>query len=201
LRNRSRAEIFGISIFVLLAIVWIGSISLELIHKASAENSKAKTQIEEAKEPTEIFVHIDGAVRNPGLIKVPLKSRIVDAIRLAGGTLVDADTSLLNLAENLQDGQKIYIPKKGETPKTPLVTNSKSPGTIKPTGKAITFPINLNTASKEELMQLPGIGEKRAQDIIDYRTRRGSFKKKTDLMNVYGIGEGIYDKIKDLVFI
>jgi competence protein ComEA len=201
LQHRSRAEIFGISIFVLLAVVWLGSISLELIHKTSTANSKTRAEIEEQKQPTEICVHVEGAVQNPGLIKVPAGSRIVDAIRVAGGALNDADTTLLNLAENLQDGQKIYIPKKGEVLKTPLVTSSTDPGTIEPTGKIIKFPVNLNTASKEELMQLPGIGEKRAQDIIDYRTRRGSFKKKTDLMNVYGIGEGIYDKIKDLVYI
>ena len=199
MQHRSRAEIFGISIFVLLAVVWVGSISLELIHKAST--AKAKTQIEEPAEPTEICVHIEGAVQNPGLIKIPVGSRIVDAIEFAGGTVGDADTALLNLAENLQDGQKIYIPKKGEIPPTPLITKSSDPGTITATGKIFTFPINLNTASKEELMQLPGIGEKRAQDIIDYRIRRGSFKKKTDLMDVYGIGDGTYDKIKELVYI
>ena len=90
---------------------------------------------------------------------------------------------------------------KGEEIKAPLVTKDESIKKPKTKSPTIKFPINLNTASESALEMLPGIGETRAKDIIEYRTRNGGFKKVSDIRNVKGIGEKTYEKIKDLIYV
>lgn len=135
----------------------------------------------------EITIHIIGEVKCPGIVVLKNGQRIVDAIEAAGGETEEADLNKLNLAQILNDGDKVYVPNKAEE-----IEDYKET-----TGKSST--VNLNTATLEELTSLPGIGESTAQKIIDYRKQNGKFKVIEDLKNVSGIGESKFDNIKDKI--
>lgn len=135
----------------------------------------------------EITIHIIGEVKYPGIVVLKNGQRIVDAIEAAGGETEEADLNKLNLAQLLNDGDKIYVPNKSDE-----IEDYKDT-----TGKSST--VNLNTATLEELTSLQGIGESTAQKIIDYRKQNGKFKVIEDLKNVSGIGESKFDNIKDKI--
>ena len=139
---------------------------------------------------TDIYVHICGAVINPEVYKVPAGTRVYQALELAGGSSDDAYLSGINLADKLADGQKVYIPSEGENAEGILSTDS---------GDVQSVMININTASEAELMTLPGIGQSRAKDIINYRVKNGLFESIDDIMKVSGIKEAAFEKIKDLI--
>lgn len=139
-----------------------------------------------------IVVHITGAVPRPGVYALPQGARVQDGISAAGGFLAEADKSNINLAELLDDGEKLDVPFiEGGSPivATPL------PQVVATTTELI----NINTASNAELDSLPGIGPTTAQKIIDYRTQNGPFVSTEDIINVPGIGPGTYERIKDLI--
>jgi competence protein ComEA len=144
-----------------------------------------------------IAVDIAGAVTKPGLYEFQKGARIQDALDAAGGLLTSADSTPLNLAALLEDGQKLEIPyKEGQAP-TEVTPGPDLPGgTPTPSSEDR---ININTASLEELDKLPGIGPATAQKIIDYRTSNGPFAKIEDIMNVSGIGPSTFEKLKDLI--
>ena len=139
---------------------------------------------------TDIYVHICGAVINPGVYQVPVGTRVYQALELAGGSSDDAYLSGINLADKLADGQKVYIPSEGENAEGILSIDS---------GGVQSVMININTASEAELMTLPGIGQSRAKDIINYRVKNGLFESIDDIMKVSGIKEAAFEKIKDLI--
>ena len=139
---------------------------------------------------TDIYVHICGAVINPGVYQVPAGTRVYQALELAGGSSDDAYLSGINLADKLADGQKVYIPSEGENAEGILSIDS---------GDVQSVMININTASEAELMTLPGIGQSRAKDIINYRLKKGLFESIDDIMKVSGIKEAAFEKIKDLI--
>lgn len=198
MKNLSRLEIFGITCFIITAIVFVGCTGYRMyLDSIRADDISDGANLAEHET---IMIHIDGAIENPGVYELPANSRIRSIIDMAGGFAEEANRDLLNLAEILRDGQKVYVPSEGETVSAPLVT--QSPTNLRITGESgMHFPINLNTASKEQLMTLPGIGEVRASDIIEYREARGGFKRISDIMDVRGIGEKTYENIKDLVYI
>lgn len=139
-----------------------------------------------------IVVHITGAVPRPGVYALPQGARVQDGISAAGGFLAEADKSNINLAQLLDDGEKLDVPFiEGGSPvlATPL------PQVVATTTELI----NINTASAAELDSLPGIGPTTAQKIIDYRTQNGPFVSTEDIINVPGIGPGTYERIKDLI--
>lgn len=131
-----------------------------------------------------LFVYICGSVLNPGVYELEEGSRIYDVINLAGGVLDDADIDVINQAEKITDGQKIYVPHFGEN----IRTDENSGGLI-----------NINTADEAGLTMLPGIGVARAKDIISYRESAGGFSRIEDIMNVTGIKEAAFNKIKDYI--
>jgi competence protein ComEA len=137
--------------------------------------------------PTTLMVHIDGAVRSPGVYPFTSGERVQDGINKAGGFAENADSRNINLAAKLSDGQKIHVPIAGET-SIPVALPSAD----------ITL-ININTATLDELCELPGIGESKAGDIIAYRQTYGDFQNIMDLQNVPGIGASIFDKIDLLI--
>lgn len=160
---------------------------LTLVKEESAAPETADTDdtaSTSTETPTEVVVHVTGAVNAPGVFTLPADARVDDAVRAAGAT-ADADLSQLNLAQKLNDGQKIVVPKTGET----AAASTSSESTGEPESGAL---INLNTASQAELETLPSIGEVRAQAIIDYRETNGGFKSVEELKEVSGIGEKIY---------
>ena len=150
--------------------------------------------------PSPITVFVNGAVNVPGLYALPRGSRVNDAITAAAGFTTDAAADVVNLAQELQDGSQVYVPSETETTASPPVVsvpvlNLGSGGQPEqPVGK-----ININTAAKEALETLPGIGPSTAQKIVDYRDEVGMFTQIEDIMNVSGIGEGKFDKIKDQI--
>jgi competence protein ComEA len=144
--------------------------------------------------PTEkpVIVHITGAVPRPGVYALPQGARVQDAISAAGGFLAEAEKSQINLAAQLEDGEKLDIPYLAGA--LPILT---TPG---PTVVAVTTElININTASAAELDTLPGIGPTLAQRIIEYREQNGPFINTEDIINVPGIGAGNYERFKDMI--
>jgi competence protein ComEA len=141
-------------------------------------------------EPATINVYVSGAVRKPDVYALPLNSIVKDAVTAAGGATADADLDRINLAARLADQMQVYVPRQGET--APPPPNGSSPDSS-------TEKININTASAEELDKLSGIGPAIAKAIIDYRTKNGSFKKIEDINNVKGIGDALFEKIKDQI--
>lgn len=139
---------------------------------------------------SEVVVHVDGAVERPGVYSLAGETvRICDAVDAAGGLAPDADTSSINLAQPITDGMKVHIPTFDEVER----------GAVQESGSAEGGLINLNTATVEELMQLPGIGEHTAQAIIDDRSRYGPYASVDDLLRVSGIGEKKLEKIRSYV--
>lgn len=137
--------------------------------------------------PSPIFIHVDGAVQKPGLYQLDPQNRVQDAIQAAGGFLSSADTTQINLAGKIYDGQKIYVPSQQENSSAPLQTHSTN------------FPININLASLDELQTLPGIGELKAKAIIQYREENGPFQEIEDILNVPGIGDSIFNNLKNMI--
>lgn len=144
----------------------------------------------------ELVVHICGAVHNPGVYFLSEGSRIYQAVEAAGGFTEDAGEEYLNLAGQLTDGQKIYIPTRREVEEEHLSVNRNEKGltVMVDDGK-----VNINTASEEILCTLPGIGTGKAQNIITYREMQGAFKTTQEIMNVDGIKEGLFQKIRDMI--
>lgn len=147
-----------------------------------------------------VYVHVCGAVVNPGVYVVKSGTRIVDLIDAAGGLTSDAAGDYINQAMEAADGQRIYIPTKDELKGLSLeeyVSGDNNDREDKTANKKV----NLNTADEAELMSLPGIGQAKAKSIIEYRKKNGSFKDAADLMNIPGIKEGLLAKIVDLVIV
>ena len=161
-------------------------------------NSENKQQSEDGssennKQNSEIYVHIDGEVKNPGVYKMKIGDRVNDAIQAAGGLTEDAEKGKINLATKLKDEMKIHIYKIGETNKDS--SNESSDDNNKSDGNNSKL-ININTASKEELCKLTGIGENKAKLIIEYR-EKNKFTKIEDITKVSGIGKKTFEKIKN----
>ena len=152
---------------------------------------------------TEIWVDIKGAVAKPGVYKLSSeKARMFELIRISGGLLPSADERNVNLAQTLHDGEMIMIYKKGET----LVAPQPSGGTQSASAKdnplgAEGEIVHLNTATLDQLNSLPGIGSAKASAILDYRKEHGSFRDVEELRQVKGIGDKLYEKIKEKVSI
>ena len=151
----------------------------------------------EAKDDEEIIIHVAGAVKKPGIVKLKIGSRVEDAIDAAGGLLNDSDITNINLAHILEDGIKIKIPSKNDEKNEKYIIDGLSDDFSSETEKNKL--ININTATKNELENLRGIGPSLAIKIVEYRNKNGKFKKIEDIKNVSGIGSNKYEKIKDYI--
>ena len=143
-----------------------------------------------------IVVHIVGAVLEPGVYSLQIKSRQQDAIEAAGGFLPEANPQALNLAAPLQDGDRIVVPTIPSDTQTPATSPSKSTIVELPSSNTL---ININTASQTDLENLPGIGPVKAQTIIAYRESNGFFGLIEDIQNVPGIGPKTFENLKSLI--
>ena len=139
-----------------------------------------------------ICIHVAGSVVTPGVYELPEGSRVYEAIMLAGGFSEEADMDYINQAAVLNDGQRLYIYS---------VKEASTAGDYFDKDNQIKEPtlVNINTASKEKLMTLPGIGESRAESIITYREEYGRFKTIEDIMKVSGIKDAAYSKLKNYI--
>lgn len=160
-----------------------------------------------------IFVHVCGAVRREGVYELSPDARVVDAIRAAGGCTKKAASYGINQAEALKDGVQVYVPTKAELKKETngadrvlssigvegVRTGLSSQGMN--SGEGVDALININLATKEELMKLNGVGEAKAELIITYRQAKGGFRDIKDIMKIKGIKQKFFDKIKDKICI
>ena len=149
-----------------------------------------KDERAENRHDEKIFVDVKGAVKHPGVFETTKDKRVKDLIEEAGGLLDDADTSTLNLSQRVKDQMVIYVLKHGEKPKQISDSSSSSSNTDV---------ININTANKEQLMKISGVGKTKAEAIIAHREKNGDFKKKEDITKVRGIGKSTFEKIKDKI--
>lgn len=152
--------------------------------------------------PEKITVYVCGAVRAPGVYELEADCRINAAVEAAGGFSEEADTEYVNLAARLQDGVKLQIPTVDETSGDVAdKVNSFDPGTNETNNNSDNSGglININTADKESLKTLPGIGDGIAGRIIEYREKNGSFRNIEDIMNVTGIKDKLFSKFKDRI--
>jgi len=141
-----------------------------------------------------VVVDVVGAVRRPGLYRLEQGTRIADAIARAGGASGKADLAQVNLAAPLADGEQVVVPRRGP----PGAAPAGSGGSVGPAGTP-SSPVQLSTATLEQLDSLPGIGPVTAQKILDYRTKHGAFSSVDELDAVPGIGPARLDELRDLV--
>jgi competence protein ComEA len=170
---------------------------------AGSAQGNARATLPSTVLAPDLQVYINGAVQNPGVYPLQPGDRLVDALAAAGGAVVDADLTAVNLAQRVQDEGYYYIPKVGETP--PPAAASPDVSTSPPTSDILANSgpgnglIDLNTAPVDALTTLPGIGPARAQAIVDYREKNGPFVSVDQVMEVSGIGPATYESIRDLV--
>ena len=164
-----------------------GSEIEQAVEESDAEDAVISSNNNSDEEDL-IWVHVCGQVNAPGVYSFPAGSRVFDAVEAAGGFTDQADRDSVNLAMTLVDEGKIYIASKEERNEQSGSAQSESDGKV-----------NLNTATLEELMTLPGIGEKRAESILKLREEKGGFQKVEDLLEAEGIKDGIFQQIKDYI--
>jgi len=148
--------------------------------------------IEAGTAPAEVVVHIAGAVVAPGVYSLPSGSRLIDAVRLAGGLAANAEADAVNLAAVMEDGQRVYVPRVGE-PSPPMPTGGVD--------TTLPGPLDLNRATADELDSLPGVGPATAAAIVRYRDEHGPFGHIDDLANVRGIGPSKMEALRGLVIV
>ena len=177
------------------------------VGKASGINAETDGNNDEMAEDDKcsqpFVVFVTGEVEKPGVYELEEGSRCIDAISAAGGYTKDASDTYLNLAGTVEDGQMIYVPSKTEAE---ALAGDELPGGQNTSGvanngggKTSDGRININKATKEELMTLPGIGESKADKIIAYRDANGPFSSPEGVMLISGIKDGLYNKIKDQI--
>ena len=222
---------------ILFALVALGLIGAGLGLRKSArlprsgevvqivDNSDEARGTKVEKPIGNMLVHIAGKVRKAGVYRLPPDSRVIHAIRAAGGCLPNADTDALNLAAKLNDGEQIYVPSKEQT-RAASTANTGRPASVNPlagkplgatrrvnlpavrigghssTGK-LSVPgegtVNINTADEQEFQRLPGVGPVTAQKILEYRQQIGRFADADQIMNVKGIGPKKFEKMRPFV--
>ncbi|MGO5333351.1 helix-hairpin-helix domain-containing protein [Enterococcus cecorum] len=172
--------------------------------EVTVDSKKEQEQANNESKSTKIYVDISGAVKQPGVYQLPEGSRLFDLLKQAGGLTEDAAIQTVNQAMIIQDQQKIIILTQAQAQSidTENINNNghleekSAEKSSKEDGK-----ININQADLTQLQQLSGIGEKKAQAIIDYRNENGSFKTIEDLAKVTGIGEKTVEKLRDSITI
>lgn len=191
----------ALAIVSLLVLVIIGSLIFYktsqpkpvVVTKAGESRKEVSTKgaLKPKKQEQLLVVHIAGAVVKPGVYQLKEGNRVVDAVKAAGGGLQNSDENALNLAAKVFDGQKIYVPEKGKTPPPSEMVQSGG------TASGSDIKININGANLDQLDSLPGVGQVTARKIIEYREKRGFFKRIDELKEIDGIGDKKFDQLKD----
>ena len=184
-RNRWLAvAVVGI-VVVGLAVVTVG-VAFQRQAPLEVVGDAPVTPAEVVAGPETVIVHVSGAVNAPGIVELPLSSRVIDAIEAAGGSSLDAEVGHINLARIVTDGEHIVVPVEGQHLGTPNGTDA--PG-----------PISLSRSTVSQLQELPGVGPALAQRIIDWRDEHGPFQAIDDVLAVSGIGPATVEKFRDHV--
>ena len=169
----------------------------------SGDGKNQKEQPEADEEECIIRVHVCGAVNCPDVYELPKNSRVIDAVKMAGGFQKEAGQDGVNLASELSDGMRVRIPTKEEilaqSEQIPVLSTQTEETSLPGQNETQEQRVNINTADETELMTLPGIGSARAKSIIEYRSQHGSFQTIEDIMKVSGIKEAAYTKMKEKI--
>lgn len=183
---KDRKNIVKIAVIVLILMI-----SLIVRISSNHENTISidTSQVEDSEEVSELCVDISGEINNPGVYTAQNGTRLYEIIEKAGGLTDNADTNNINQAKYVEDGEKIIIPS--------LNNSQINTGNIA-SNNPVSGLININTASREELMELPGVGEAIADRIIEYRSTT-QFKSIEDIMCVNGIGNATFEKMKSKI--
>lgn len=210
------------AIFIIIVVAIFLILTIDFSPKEEVKEEKTVTH---EKKPTKIMVDIKGAVNNPDVYEMKDDDRVIDVIKKAGGLKANANTSLINLSKKIKDEMAITIYTNEEikasqqtchpcecpevnsacttenssktTAKEATSKTNKDSKTVKKTNEKV----SINTATLEQLKTLDGIGDAKAKAIIGYRQKNGAFKKIEEIKNVSGIGDAIYEKIKDNITI
>lgn len=185
IRRYYKIILFGVTLFfvILISIVF----TVNNINEDDTDIVKNnELEKEDTIETSYYYIDIKGEVKNPGVYKLKKGKRVIDALNLAGGITGNADTTNINLSKKITDEMCIIISSKNDI----LNENNLSKKNSK---------VSINTGSVDDLKSLSGIGESKAQAIIDYREENGLFSQIEDIKNVSGIGESLYEKIKDYI--
>lgn len=183
-------------------LMWIllglaaGILGTGLVFLISSQPKGVPIKLNPKPTPAPVVIHISGAVKNPGVYTLPAKSRIFDAVEAAGGYLPSAEIEVMNLAQYVEDGDKISVPTPQPTQLLSISLFSSQPPGITADSKKL---ININLASYAELDSLPGIGEERCRQIIAYRQENGPFTSIDQIQKVPGIGPKIFENIKPYI--
>lgn len=183
------------------------AVAAEMAESASAETPSqdkgaASASDGTSEDPPTVVVHVDGMVASPGVYQLQGATlRINDAVEAAGGLVEGADTSRLNLAEPISDGEKVHVPAVGEGDATAGEAAVSTSGESSGSGPSASTDgiVNINTATATELTTLPGVGDATAAEIVRDREANGAFTSVEDLMRVSGIGEKKFAKLKDKI--
>lgn len=188
-RTNKKYIIVIIPIVIILLLIVIKLIIINSNKVEIEDDENLDTSKEEYLDDEYYYVDIKGCIKNPGVYKLVKGSRVKDVIELAGGLTSDSDTSNINLAKIIEDEMVININSVNDNSGNNYGMNSTNLSDL----------ININTASLEQLMTLSGIGESKAKSIISYREENGNFKAIEDITKVSGIGQALYEKIKDYI--
>lgn len=182
---------------IVIAVIVLASIIYVFLYNSIDENSEdigevtettPSQAVEASTEPMMVYVYVCGAVKNKGVYHVKEDSRVFEVLDMAGGLSSEAADNIINPVRKVKDGEMIYFPTKEEVESGTYLSE-------------INTLININNASKEKLMELPGIGETKALSIIRYRDDNNGFDTIEEIMNVEGIKEGMFESIKTLITI
>mgnify|MGYP006278175945 CR=1 FL=1 len=176
--------------------VVLGLLTAGLVLLMSRPSRGASVLLRPPPTSLPLVIAVDGCIRSPGVYSLPRGSRVQDAVQAAGGFKAKANSEAVNLAAPLEDGDHLIIPEKGR----PAGEGSIYPrgNSLSPTATSFLFPIEINTASREELEALPGIGPVTAEKIILYREEH-PFTMIEEIQKVPGIGPATYQEIRDLI--
>lgn len=201
----------GMIAFLLCGILYLGKNGVQKEERTVTEHfadSRENQEEEGPKDTSEpvgeeagkaadgtVYIHICGAVKKPGVYTFAEEPHMIDVVKRAGGFTKKADQTSVNLAERVADGTQLVIAAKGSRKESKEEPRSHSGSSA----SGISDRVNINTATEQELMTLSGIGESKATQIVTYRTTHGAFHKIEDIMNISGIKEGVFSKIKDYI--
>ena len=195
-----KGSVLFVCLIIGMGLFWMSRQGEEVEEAATslAETTILPQEVEDKTTiSTVIYVDVKGEVHHPGVYQMKAENRVKDLIEAAGGFTPLADDQKLNLAQLLEDQMVIVVPKKGEEVNSEL--DQAPTSQKKEVGKE--GKVNINTATVEELKTLKGIGEKKAEAIIEYRKKNGSFKNKEELMKVRGIGKKLYESFQERVIV
>ena len=195
-----KGSVLFVCLIIGMGLFWMSRQGEEVEEAATslAETTILPQEVEDKTTvSTVIYVDVKGEVHHPGVYQMKAENRVKDLIEAAGGFTPLADDQKLNLAQLLEDQMVIVVPKKGEEVNSEVAQAPTSQK--KEVGKE--GKVNINTATVEELKTLKGIGEKKAEAIIEYRKKNGFFKNKEELMKVRGIGKKLYESFQERVIV